>query len=553
MTLFSPDQVRTYNSRPGMLAAQRIPLPAAFRAMDDILQLPLQSVTVGIGDAGVLQENGGHSRSWNTLWLYAEDAWRLHDGLTLTYGLGWGGDGLLNDDLRKPILLAPILGAEGLGPTRNNWTNFSPVVGVAWTPSADGRTVVRAGAGRFHRPHGLTSSLDAERVALGPPGLGRQNLRGSAILNQIAGIPGLPVGAPLEFRGSPTLFTGADLMAILPAIRAGLVQTAARADPTVQQIQINKHALPAIFPVNVPNPSAVHVNVGVQRQLAMGFVLSADAVYRHFEHVPQGGGSIDVNHFDSVRGAAVPRCTTAAEGDDPHALCSLGPINVQVAPYHFTYKGLTARLEKRLSDGLQVLGSYTLLEQLRNEYRERVQPRSVKPPASGTTTLATSTTPSHKARSRSRMGADKSANIRRDRGLKPPKAASIAPTTWGAWTRRNTTCSSARRTGPSASTFPTTSTGAARRALSKSAPTTAGPRSIIRRRSPIRVHASDMSTTGGGSRCSFRKTRKTRLKRPVARVRSIRRRPSQPRLGCRHWTAWDGSPRITRWREDHNR
>ncbi|MBA2301460.1 MAG: hypothetical protein H0W08_02355, partial [Acidobacteria bacterium] len=358
MTLFSPDRVRAYNSRPGVLAEQTIPLPATFLTIDDILRLPVQTITLGIGEAGVTQANGGQVRSWNTLWLYAEDAWRLHDRVTVTYGLGWGFDGTLNHDLRKPTLLAPILGVDGLGPTRNNWTNFSPVVGMAWTPSANGKTVIRAGAGRFYRPHGLTSSLDAERVALGPPGRGRQNLLGSSILNWLPGIAGLPIGAPLDFRSSPTIFTGADLMAILPAIRAGLAQTLANADPTVQQIQITKQAFPAIFPVDVPNPSARHVSLGVQRELARGLVLSADVVYRRFVHVPQGGGAIDLNHFNSVRGTLVPQCRTADQANDPDALCSRGPINVQKSPYRFTYKGLIARVEKRLSRGFQALGSY---------------------------------------------------------------------------------------------------------------------------------------------------------------------------------------------------
>ncbi|MEO5895003.1 MAG: TonB-dependent receptor [Vicinamibacterales bacterium] len=358
MTLFSPARVRAYNAQPGVSAAQRISMPTAFSTIDDILQLPLQSVTVGVGDPAITQENGGTVRRWATVWLYAEDAWRLHDRLTMTYGVGWGFDGVLNHDLRKPALLAPILGPDALGPTRHNWTNFAPVVGMAWTPSADGKTVFRAGAGRFYRSHGLTSSLDAERVALGPPGLGRQDLPGSSILNWIPGIPGLPLNAPLEFRTSPTLFTGADLMAILPSIRAGLARNLANADPTVQQIQISKQAPRAIFPLDVPNPSAVHLNLGIQRELALGWVLSADAVYRGFSHVPQGGGSIDLNHFNSVRGAAVPRCTTGAQADDPHAFCSLGPINVQKAPFRFTYTGLVARIEKRLSKEFQVLGSY---------------------------------------------------------------------------------------------------------------------------------------------------------------------------------------------------
>jgi hypothetical protein len=55
-------------------------------------------------------------------------------------------------------------------------------------------------------------------------------------------------------------------------------------------------------------------------------------------HVPQNGGWIDVNHYDSVRDPVIRRCdTTAPEAEDPQALCSRGPINVQVAPFRFTY------------------------------------------------------------------------------------------------------------------------------------------------------------------------------------------------------------------------
>lgn len=355
ITLFAPDRIRAHNAQ--VDAAARIPLPDAFRTIDDILRLPVQAVLVGIGDAGVPQDDGGPLRSWNTFWMYGEDVWRLHDRVTLTYGLGWGFDGLSNDDLQKPALLAPVLGGDGLGPRRANWANFSPVAGIVWTPSFDRRTVIRAGAGRFYRPHGLTSSLDAERVALGPPGVGRQNFSGTAIVNWVPGVPGLPIGAPLDFR-APTAFTATDLMAILPAIRAGLDQSLTNGDRSLQQIQITKHqALPAIFPATVPNPSAVHVNLGAQRELARHLVLSADLVYRHFVHVPQGGGSFDANHFNSVRGPLVRRCTTA-EAADPRAQCSLGPIHVQKAPFRFQYKGLVVRADKRLSHGAHVLASY---------------------------------------------------------------------------------------------------------------------------------------------------------------------------------------------------
>ena len=358
MTLFAPGRVRTYNAQPVVPPEQKIPLPPAFHTIDDILQLPLQSMTIGIGDPGVPQENGGVVRGWNTLWLYAEDTWRVHERVTLTGGVGWGFDGALNHDLHKPALLSPLLGSGSLGPTRRSF-NVSPSAGVVWSPSSNRQTVVHAAAGRYFRPHGLTSAMDAERVALGPPGLGRQSVPGSAILNPVPGIPGVPVGTPLEFRSAPTLFTGADLLAILPAIRAAQSQSLANADPTVQQIQITKQAGAAIFPTHVQNPSAVHVNAGVQRELVRGLVVSADIVYRRFVNVPQNGGSFDVNHFNGVLGPAIRRCE-AAEQTDPAASCSRGAINVYVAPYRFTYRGLLLRADKRFNRGWQLLGSYAL-------------------------------------------------------------------------------------------------------------------------------------------------------------------------------------------------
>ena len=356
MTLFAPDRVRVHNAT--ALPERVIPLPASFETIEDILRLPVRTVTVGFGDPGVLQENGTPFRTWNTAWLYAADVWRLHDRVTATYGLGWGFDGVLNHDLHKPALLSPILGADGLGPTKHNWRNFAPAAGIAWTASADGKTVVHAGAGRFHGPHGLTSSMDNERVALSPPGLGRQSILWNTLFTPPITVPHVPPGA--INLASPSLFTGAVLMSILPALRASLTQPASDAG-SVQRIQITKQqAAPAIFPTHAPNPSAVHVNVGLQRELASAVVVGADLVYRRFTNVPLGAGAIDLNHFGKVGGPAIPRCGSAAEASDPQALCSTGSISVQVAPYWFTYKGLLVRAEKRLSRGVQLLASYAL-------------------------------------------------------------------------------------------------------------------------------------------------------------------------------------------------
>jgi len=344
LTLFSPQRAQQAG----------IPLPSKFRTLDDILQLPLQSVTVGVGNPRMPQENGSLVRSWHTLRLFFQDTWRLNSRLNVNYGVGWSIDRNLNYDLTKPALLAPILGADGLGTTRKQWKNFSPVLGLAWAPAPDGKTVIHGGAGLFY-DFLFPGFLDSERALLGPPGSGRQTIAGNRLLNCLPGIPGVPMGTPLNFPNTPTRFTGANLLSCLPTIRAELTQNLANADPSVQAIQLTKQA-GGLNPVKVPSWSALHINLGIQREIAREFVVSADFAYRHFDHL--GLGELDLNHFNSARGPVIPRCLNEAQRNDPHALCSTGSINVATNAGRATYKGLLVRADKRFSHGFQLLGSW---------------------------------------------------------------------------------------------------------------------------------------------------------------------------------------------------
>jgi hypothetical protein len=304
----------------------------------------------------VPQANGSLVRAWNTLRLFFQDTWRVHSRLTVNYGLGWSIDRNLNYDLAKPALLAPILGADGLGPTRKNWKRFSPALGLTLTPWRDGKTVVRAGAGLFY-DYLFAPYLESERALLGPPGLGRQSISGDGLFNCLPGIPGVPVAARLNFLNTPTRFTGANLMTCLPTIRAELERNLANADRTIQAIQVTKQAS-GLSPADLPNTSALHVNLGIQRAIARDFVVSADFAFRHFDHV--GIGQLDLNHFnrDNLRGPVIRRCLSAAQRNDPQALCSNGPINVQANVGRVSYKGLLVRADKRFSRGFQLLGSW---------------------------------------------------------------------------------------------------------------------------------------------------------------------------------------------------
>jgi hypothetical protein len=364
LTLFSPDQVRAYNARPQTPANLRIPLPIAFNTVNDILNLPLQSFSVGIGDPRLPEEGGGTTRTSDTVRLYFQDSWRMLERLTLNYGLAWNVDRNQNYDLSKPAFLTPILGANGLGPTRRQWKNFSPSLGLAWSPTHDRKTVIRAGAGIFY-DFLIQPSLDPERAILGTPGLGRQNIRGSSVLNPLSSVPGVPPGVPLDFsKTAPTLFTGGDLMGILASIRADQQQKLAyTGDPSVRAIQITKQASSQLYPVEVPSASSQQVDVGVQRQVAPNFVVSADFAYRHFIHL---GWSLDLNHFNSVRGPVISQCV-GAQQNDPQAVCTTGPINVAQTPGRATYKGLLLRADKRFSHGFQFLGSYAYSHNIGND------------------------------------------------------------------------------------------------------------------------------------------------------------------------------------------
>ena len=233
LMLFTPDQVRTYNQAPSTTPSLRIPLPASFKTLNDILQLPLQSVTIGIGDPRTRQANGSLVRTWSTERLYVQDTWRLHERLTLNYGLAWSWTGIRTTTLVSLHFWLRFWATSGLAPTRRHWKNFSPSVGLAWAPSQDRRTVIRGGAGIYY-DFFFQNQIDAERALLGPAGSGRQTVLGSAISNPLTGIPGVKQGTLLNFTGSPTPFTGANLISILPAIRAGLTSSLANSDPSLR-------------------------------------------------------------------------------------------------------------------------------------------------------------------------------------------------------------------------------------------------------------------------------------------------------------------------------
>jgi hypothetical protein len=358
IVLFSPAEI-------AQLAPQLLPaFPKSFKTLADILKLPLKSFAFGIGDPRQPPPfQLGNADHDNTFHYYWQDSWKIKPSFTLTYGLGWSYESnALNHDLTKPVYLAPIFGANNLGPEQHDFRHFSPIVGFAWSPWKDNKTVFRGGAGVYYDTIDIELRL-IERAYLSPFGSGYLTLGGSSIPNPIPGIPGVPTNTPLDFH-TPTLFTGSILTNILPIVRAGVAQQVNfnpnNTDLSVRTIDFAKSGT-ELFANDFTPGSAQHFSLGVQRQVKSDFAVSADFVYRHFLHQQirgdADGNDVDLNHYyryvNGVQSPVIPICNGKNAPE-----CSTGRIGMIVSGGSSVYRGLLLRADKRFSHRYQMQVSY---------------------------------------------------------------------------------------------------------------------------------------------------------------------------------------------------
>jgi hypothetical protein len=339
VTLWSPARVR----QDGL----PISLPTSFATLDDILRLPVMTVDARVGSAAVPWRDFSSERALNLYRVYAGDTWQVNPRLTVNAGLSWSYEPhALNDDLTKPALLTPLLGIDGLHPPRAQVDTFAPALGLAWIASGDGKTIMRAGAGRYFDPAVGTNAnnLATERHYLSPLGVGRTS------------IPAPRLG--LDFRNAPTPYTGADFVAAFPTIRADLLKTRnpGNRDFSVRNIDFEKKGQ-NLYDPSYQMPYAIHVAAGVERELPRSFVVSADVVWKRFVHTYING--IDYNRWDSAGGPIIPRCV-GTQGNDVTAICSSGGMYFDTTIGRARYAGLLLRAERRFSGRAQFLASYAL-------------------------------------------------------------------------------------------------------------------------------------------------------------------------------------------------
>jgi hypothetical protein len=271
------------------------------------LNWPISTILMGNGQGFSTERPGfglpaggqyDHRFDW-----YVGDQWKMKSNLTVTLGLHYGRDtGRTDSDLPPVAALAQFNNQfyKNLQDRVNQPNlNFGPQLGVAWDPWKNGKTVFRGGIGLYYenaifnnvlfdRPGRLTQGLFLAEAA--------PCFNGSAT-GPVAGING---GNPVTYCGEAVGTAMAQVAADQKAYQAAIAGQGTGANPnfigtTLQGNNVN--GIQMMAPDYV-SPRSVQMNVGVQRQIGSGTVISADYVRNVGTHYLLG---LDTNKVGDAR------------------------------------------------------------------------------------------------------------------------------------------------------------------------------------------------------------------------------------------------------------
>src|ERR1022692_139010 len=265
----------------------------------------------------------------NRILLYLGDTWKIRRNFALTYGLRYDRDTGRMDSQYPAI---PELNAlvSGLGnAVRQPNSNLAPQVGFAWDPSGNGKTSIRGGIGLFWEnavwnnvlfdgpPREQTGAFLQFFSPCSSPGnpvtlqtaTGSINTPGSASAIAVCGNPGdanfplignaLPAiialqqqwvaASPLNLQTSNPAYAGQYLNGTVAGVNYDC-------STPLQGCFFAPGA--SMFDPNYKSPRSIQMNIGIQREIRRGMVLSVDYVRNVQTHYLLG---VDHNHAGDVR------------------------------------------------------------------------------------------------------------------------------------------------------------------------------------------------------------------------------------------------------------
>ncbi len=309
----------------------------------DILCYPAVNIAIGNGlgyftEVPTLGQPHGGGKNNRFHW-YVGDSWRAHPRLTLNLGLRWVYEpGPGNSDLQKPAILDDFMPGHS-APNRNDHNNFAPQAGFAWASSP--QWVVRGGVGIFYEMNRLQNVMYAERSNLLPVGIA-QNTQGPLLRDPNTNRVIFDFqGRNWSFPDGPALVTPGVNWAGLPIETPGLLdaifaaQDAFRA--AYQVAFANFPSAPStceltracrVLAPDYQTPYSIQFNLGFQRELRPGLVVSADYVRNRSLHFMM---RYNANRTGAANTLNLSRALDAMRVVQDPLQCAAGAAGVQCA------------------------------------------------------------------------------------------------------------------------------------------------------------------------------------------------------------------------------
>ncbi|MGO9402745.1 MAG: carboxypeptidase regulatory-like domain-containing protein [Terriglobales bacterium] len=275
------------------------------------LNYPVESVVIGNGQGFSTQQPAfgfpaGGLGPDNRLGLYIADTWKMFPNFTVNIGLRYDRDtGRTDSDLPGlPFLNNLVPGYPNLGaPIPNPNKNFAPNLGIAWDPWKNGKTAIRAGIGLYYE-NVIFNNVLFDRPLRLPTGAFLQT---PTVCNSgnPQPIPGVSLMATSAECGSPTSpipigEAGTAIAQLQQQYQALSPFSLTNPNPNYLQNFVNGGVnFPlGLFAPDYKTPRSTQINVGIQRELSPGMVLSVDYVRNVTTGLLLG---IDVNHTGDSR------------------------------------------------------------------------------------------------------------------------------------------------------------------------------------------------------------------------------------------------------------
>ncbi len=256
----------------------------------------------------------------NSFDLWAGDTFRINSRLTVNYGARFTYQGILHDSRNSITNFIPgqgfvTPGMNGAGPLYpQDWNNVAPRFGFAYTPTNDGKTVIRGGYGVYYDV----------------PALNFFTANTSLTNGGAAGVNANPGGA------NPVYTLSVKNVVLAPGVP---IFGSTTPTPPFGVFAVSQ---------NFRTPYVQNFNLNIQRELSKSTILQVGYVGNLGRKLPV---LLDINQPVVTNGVAVRPYATAYP--------QLGTIDEAESVANSEYNSLQVSLRQRLWKGLSATGNYT--------------------------------------------------------------------------------------------------------------------------------------------------------------------------------------------------